>query len=59
MDRLHALSSRRGITGCRQRGKCSVYNNIHYVDMIGSLAFESLLKILWGRKGKGSLVTLI
>lgn len=29
MDRLCALSSRRGTTGCRQRGKCSVCNNIH------------------------------
>lgn len=28
MDRLHALSMR-GTTGCRQRGKCSVCNNIY------------------------------
>lgn len=62
MDRLHALSSRRGTTGCRQRGKCSVCNNIHMFRVIGSLAFESLLKTLRGGGGGGggwgNIVTL-
>ena len=59
VDRLHALSRRRGTTGCRQRGgKVLCVQQHPYVHVIGSLAFESLLKIL--REGKGgNLVTLI
>lgn len=48
MDRLHALSSRRGTTGCRQRGKVLCVQQHPYVQVIGSLAFESLFKILEG-----------
>lgn len=52
IDRLHALSSRRGTAGCRQRGKVLCVQQHPYVLVIGSLAFESLFKILGGTLGQ-------
>jgi len=48
IDRLHALSSMRGIARCRQRGKVLCVQQHPYVWVISSLAFESPLEILQG-----------
>lgn len=48
MDRLHALTSRRH-HWLQTEGKVPCVRQHPYVQVIGSLAFESLLKILQGR----------